>query len=82
MSTPARKAAGDFSKTACIRETRALCTVMEALGALDAEGRAFVLETAARRLGINAPPAAKAKAIDKTHWYSEKEPFGPRNLDC
>lgn len=82
MNTPARKAAGDFSKTACIRETRALRAVMEALGGLDDEGRAFVLEAAARRFGIKPAPAAKAKAIDKTHWYSEKEPFGPRNLDC
>lgn len=82
MSKPAR----DFSKTACVRKTRALCKVMEALAALDADGRAFVLATATARLGVRitapGPEKPAKKAVDKTHWFSDTQPFGPRNLDC
>lgn len=82
------KAADDFAKKTSARKTytqeaAALAAVLEALAKLDAQSRAFVWETAGQRLGLTSAqkPAAR-KTVDKTHWYSDKEPFGPRNLDC
>jgi len=87
------KAAADFTKNApaqktYARETAALAAVLAALAGLDARSQSFVWETAGQRLGLTAaqkPPVQKTaarKPVDKTHWYSDKEPFGPRNLDC
>jgi hypothetical protein len=87
------KAARDFAQKAnaqktFVQETTALAAVLDALAGLDAASQAFVWETAGQRLGLqnasSAParkPAAR-KPVDKTHWYSDTQPFGPRNLDC
>lgn len=82
------KAKNDFTKQSYVQETRALASVLEALADLSPAQQSFVMETAAQRLGIASPTAPKAvqhrtpRKIDKTHWYSDTQPFGPRNLDC
>lgn len=77
----------DFAKQAYKQEALALAAVLDTLAGLDAAGQAFVVKTAAERLGIAVPAGAAKKPrtrkpVDKTHWYSDSEPFGPRNLDC
>jgi hypothetical protein len=87
------KAADDFAKKTAVqktfaRETAAIGAVLDALAGLDAASQAFVWRMAGERLGLcgaatpSPPPRAARKAVDKTHWYSETQPFGPRNLDC
>lgn len=87
------KAADDFAKKAgaqktFVQETTALAAVLDALAGLDATSQAFVWETAGQRLGLHSAPQAPArkpaarKPVDKTHWYSDTQPFGPRNVDC
>jgi len=90
---PMPKAADDFAKKTgtqktFAQETSALAAVLDALAGLDAASQAFVLQTAGQRLGLGDTPKSVArkpparKPADKTHWYSDTQPFGPRNLDC
>lgn len=85
------KAADDFAKKTTTQKTlgheaAALGAVLDALAGLDAASQAFVWQTAGERLGLTpaakSAPRAARKPVDKTHWYSETQPFGPRNLDC
>ncbi|MDP2205100.1 MAG: hypothetical protein Q8K65_02220 [Alphaproteobacteria bacterium] len=87
------KAADDFTKKTAAqktlaKETSALAAVLGALSGLDAASQAFVWETAGQRLGLRDAPKSPVqkpqarKTVDKTHWYSDTQPFGPRNVDC